>query len=64
MLGKAILQRDMEVACVRTTNGIIRVRRYRKASSNAYMKKTLLGIDHRLGEGLPKVMNDMKVPKR
>ena len=25
MLGKAILQRDMEVACVRITNGIIRV---------------------------------------
>ena len=31
------------------TNGIIRVRKYRKASSNAYIKKTLLGIDHRLG---------------
>ena len=25
MLGKAILQRDVEVVCVRTTNGIIRV---------------------------------------
>ena len=41
------------------TSGISRVRRYRKASSNAYISWTLLGIDHRLGDGLPKVINDM-----